>query len=644
MTAETIEKAKRHTAASVFESKRSRIPICVLTSILLLFLSINIAQAQENELENPAYLADGSHIFWFIQISDTHVSTFFNQTYGDKLYRVATEIADTVDPWFIVTTGDLTDSTDGVVYGTGPHVEEWQEYRGYLEQAGLTPDFYFDLAGNHDAYGDGELNYYLAYSYSGVTYRTTQPYWALDMPYGRYRFAAAADSANDGQQWWWDNAIFTDWELLELEENLQALGSSEMTMIFSHHDYLDVDNNEAFSDLLIREGATFYAHGHEHDRGIRLGSDDVIRFRIDSLGQGSDNNLAVYALDNHCLSQTVVNAEQPWPLAVITAPAPAQFSADGESEWQDNPHAPPVSNSCEQAPVRVLLFDLLEPSNMRFRVDSESWQTLLQHPAIPEQWRGSFNTQELAVGIHDLEVEVTGDRTRSFYSRFRIVEGDCELGEEDSDTPLAEGEIILPETDEPIDGDGDSPEDGDQDVEAVVECVEGERECGLDNSVWICDANGSWNLLESCDEGWICNLGQCVEQLSDGDTSPDGNLPIQYGDSDFILPVADEEYSDGDMDEIENEESLSIRCETGETRCENGIFQQCSYDENWLDSRDCEAEGLQCDAARGCISQDGSGEIGSAGGCHQAQGMSCLLSLVFILFGFLIHRSRRETC
>ncbi len=143
-----------------------------------------LAQAADAGAEGGEYLADGSRTFWFLQLTDTHVSTWFNTQYGARLVWAVTDAVETIDPRFVVVTGDLTDSTAGFDYTQGPQLSEWLEYRGYLESNGMTPEFYFDLPGNHDAYQDGALAYYLANSISGHAYRTTQPFWRLDMPYG----------------------------------------------------------------------------------------------------------------------------------------------------------------------------------------------------------------------------------------------------------------------------------------------------------------------------------------------------------------------------------------------------------------------------------------------------------------------------
>ncbi|RJO71859.1 MAG: hypothetical protein C4523_03340 [Myxococcales bacterium] len=467
-------------------------------------LAVGLALAAAPEVSaEPRYSADGSQVFWFVQISDTHVSTFFNSDYDDRLLWALGEGVQTVGPWFVVVTGDLTDSTDGVVYGTGPHLVEWQEYRSLLAQAGVAEDFYFDLPGNHDAYGDGQLRFYRQNALSPSAYLSTQPYWAVDMPYGQFNFFGAADPANDGLQWPWDNDQFTDEEMNELETNLAWLGEADFAMAFGHHDFAGVANSERFLTILLAAGATYYAHGHEHDLGARLDSDGVLRFRIDSLGQSTDNHFAVYALDDGALSTTAVSGASPWPLIVVTAPVAARYDFTGRNAEDrsgrlpdgrlgqraradetpvDNPHAPGVPRQCAQAPLRALVFDKGGVVSVRFRIDGGEWRPMSERGGAPEQWRARFDATPLADGLHALSVEAQGTQTVAETIQFRVVDLPCDIGEEDADEPLEQGRVrrLFNETDgDAPDGDvpdGDIPDgdvsdgdlpDGDEDFETA---------------------------------------------------------------------------------------------------------------------------------------------------------------------------------
>ena len=68
------------------------------------------------------YSSSNDRIFWFIHASDIHVG---NRTSKDStnLQWLVTTAKNTINPGFIVVTGDMTDSTDGNILGwpNGPY-------------------------------------------------------------------------------------------------------------------------------------------------------------------------------------------------------------------------------------------------------------------------------------------------------------------------------------------------------------------------------------------------------------------------------------------------------------------------------------------------------------------------------------------
>ena len=100
------------------------------------------------------YLDDVDELFWFLQISDTHVGA--NLGYGtadtDNLAWVLTAADTVIHPEYIVCTGDLVDATNGLLVPTAQYQDEWDEYNGVL--AGQSVTFFHDIPGNHDTYSD----------------------------------------------------------------------------------------------------------------------------------------------------------------------------------------------------------------------------------------------------------------------------------------------------------------------------------------------------------------------------------------------------------------------------------------------------------------------------------------------------------
>lgn len=407
--------------------------------------------------KQPKYSADGSKTFWFLQISDTHVSTFLAADYAARLKWVLSEGVSVVNPRFVINTGDLTDSTNGFVYGTGPHEDEYIEYKGYLDAAGMRSDFFFDVPGNHDAYGNAALPYYYKWAMSGSAFNTTQPHWALDFTYGRFHFLGAATPNDDGAQWPTDHAIVTPAERDELLANINKAGDCAFSMAFGHHDYKNETGGTETAALFAGNNVFYYSHGHEHDIGVRMTSDGILRFRINSLGQKTDNNFVVFAVDNYAVSWGATDHKNPWPLAVITAPVNAVFGAGTDSQV-DNPHAPVVPKSCANAPLRALVFDKTPPLSVSYKIDGGQFKPMHNTQANKMQYRAKFDATALSADIHVITVEVNSVAKRSFESRFLVVDAPCDLGAEDDGSPLEGGIVTTFPPDSPVDGDEETAE------------------------------------------------------------------------------------------------------------------------------------------------------------------------------------------
>jgi hypothetical protein len=421
------------------------------------------------------YTSDPTRIFWFVQITDTHIDNFLYVGEVEQLELALNEAVDVIQPFLVVNTGDLTDHTDGINYLGPPNLAEWILYRSITDDAGMGPDIYFDIPGNHDFYGD-DGSFYLAHAVQGVAQGTTQPDMTLDLPFGTYHFVSGATPHNDSPPlpWPFDNKAFTDAELDEVEAHLMAHMDARLTFMFGHHDLEDCSRGGDFRQLMIDYGAAHYAHGHEHDLGMRenLG---ILRFRCSALGQKATENICIWAVDADTVSWGITDATNPWPAAVITAPADAMLGTDDSIP---NPYAPPVPQACTDAPVRVMAWDASGVSEVLMSLDGGGLITLAENPSFPDQWLGWFDATGLEVGLHELEVQVHGDEWRRARVQIDVEDLPCDLEPPPADEEPEPAVEPAPEADdvEPV---AEDAEDGYTDVVAetdgdAAEDVQGE--------------------------------------------------------------------------------------------------------------------------------------------------------------------------
>jgi hypothetical protein len=257
----------------------------------------------------------------------------------------------------------------------------------------MVPDFYFDVPGNHDAYGEAALTHYLNFSVQGKDTGTTQQSWRVDFPQQSLHFFSVATPANDGMQWPFDNVEFSQAELDEVKGFLQANGDAEFQMGFGHHDYLNAKKAADMEALFTQHHVSYYSHGHSHDLKITMdGGDKILRYRIDALGQSKGSNVAIWAVDNYAVTVDVRDARAAWPRVIVTAPA------DAEVDWGNkvtNPHNPPVPKGCTAAPVRALVFDPQSVLGVTFAIDNGAQTAMAPRKSNPFQWRGEFDATGL---------------------------------------------------------------------------------------------------------------------------------------------------------------------------------------------------------------------------------------------------------
>lgn len=477
------------------------LPVGVLLAASLLVCAPASLLAQ-TEAE---YTADRSRLFWFVQLSDTHVDSLFPGNDQRMTWAVQDGIG-TVDPDFVIVTGDLTDSTNGLIYGFGPYQDEWTKYRGYLDGQSFGADFLYDAPGNHDAYNDAELSLYLANSNWGSTHGTTQPHWVADYEFGQYLFFGLATTANDGRQWPSDNSRLTDAELSEFEATLAADGDdAELIFLFAHHDYAGVENNDRMLEIARPYGVQYYIHGHEHDHGTRYdSSEEILRYQIASVGQSNGGNFGIWAVDGNAVSVSVWDARDAWPAIVVTAPV------DNQLNGVANPYAPPVPRAWTEAPIRALVFDSEVVNSVTFRWDDDEPQPMTQQTDPAEQWTAVFDATTLSAGEHSLTVEAVGSTTHSVTIEV-IIDEDAPIPD-----PVPEPAGDAPESDAgsepaPDAGDDDAPDAVDDPVSVPdSEETEPPADTDPDDEVGVADEGsgaGAGAAAAAPDDGCGCTTG-----------------------------------------------------------------------------------------------------------------------------------------
>ena len=366
------------------------------------------------------YYPNADRLFWFMIISDTHIGA--NSTCAKNLVWAVTQARQVIAPQFIVNTGDLTDSSDGLPFPFGgPYQAEWDTYRQILEGAGIDSSFYYDMPGNHDEYDDATLAYYRANSIQGRATGLTQPSWTRQFSYGSYHFLGVCTPGNDGAPFsiwpsdnYGDHAGLDTVELAYIQSDLASHTEAQLTLIFGHHPfeahyYIETDTGltyglPTFLSLINQYLVPFYGFGHTHNYRenfyVKNLSEGIYYMNVASLGKSANNQYAVMAVDGNGLS--LVPAQKGvWPVVLITAPVDRSLGIPA------NPYTYEIPQKANN-PIRALVFDANPVSRVQFSIDgSQVWQNM-QRIEGTSIWEGLWDAATAAAGAHTIAVRAQG--------------------------------------------------------------------------------------------------------------------------------------------------------------------------------------------------------------------------------------------
>ncbi len=423
------------------------------------------------------YIDDTDGIFWFLQISDTHVGAELG--YGsqdtDNLAWVL-EAADTVIfPELIVCTGDLVDATNGYLIPSGQYQEEWDQYNEVL--AGRAVTFFHDLPGNHDTYFDEGATHYLGNALIGSAYGVWHEAWSHAFPYGEYLFVGLNSADTSGAWAGFDSPGVDSEERALLEESLVAWGDARLAFVFTHH---PLDDLEQGGDELVARleagGVSAWAAGHVHSPAEeQRGS--TLHTVLDSAGKSDHQNLGIWAVDHDGVAYRAVDIGA-WPMALITAPVDAALGGG-------NPWAYPVSLHHDANPVRALVFDPEPPVSVYFRVDGG--ESVAMEELEPGIWQGLWDATGHAEGEHVISVQV--------------------ISTSGSDSDEVTVSLAVTECDDGVDNDGNGYADHEED-------------------------GGCWGPSDDDESGWSAPLDTGDPDSAPPDSgSPDSDAPGDSADS-----------------------------------------------------------------------------------------------------------------
>ncbi len=375
-------------------------------SLTLTLLLTTPSPASAGGPESAHYGRGSAGIFWFMHLSDSHIgASILEGPDATTHFEFALNQGVTViDPAFVIASGDLCDGSVNGIPASGQDQEEWNTYSGVYTQAGMTADFFFDLPGNHDGYGDVGLSYYLANSLQGKTNGTLFTDWVVQTPTGKEFYFFGLNSAGNGSGPFLEDPAFTPDEIAALTVGMQDHADAELTFVFAHHQLGYPDNSSYIVNAILDNGGAYYLHGHRHSYTEYLaGNAAIVVNEVGSIGKYDNNNIGVGVIDHNAFVYRAADVTAAWPLVIISAPVSIALRGDNTP----HPYAYDVCKDRPDNPVRAEVFSIAQTSEVTVAVGGLPTIQMTLAPDSEVIWEAEVDTTSLAAGDHDVVVTAT---------------------------------------------------------------------------------------------------------------------------------------------------------------------------------------------------------------------------------------------